>query len=111
MANILVAIVEDHADMRNSLNMILNTMSGFACVGSYISCEELLEELAAIEPQIILMDIGLPGMSGIEGVRRVKALRPEIQILMLTIYEDDAQVFQAICAGANGYLLKKSSIK
>ena len=109
MTNISVAIVEDHADLRNSLNLILNTMSGFTCVGSYSTCEELLEEFEAIEPQVILMDIGLPGMSGIEGVRRVKALRPETQILMLTIYEDDTQVFQAICAGAGGYLLKKAS--
>lgn len=107
MPDIAVVIVEDHTDLRNSLKLILSTTPGFACVGCYGRCEELLDELEAIEPQVILMDIGLPGMSGIEGVRRVKALRPETQILMLTIYEDDAQVFQAICAGASGYLLKK----
>jgi DNA-binding NarL/FixJ family response regulator len=106
---ISVAIVEDHADLRNSLSLILSTMSGFTCVGSYGTCEEMLEELETIEPQVLLMDIGLPGISGIEGVRQVKALRPDIKILMLTIYEDDSQVFQAICAGASGYLLKKVS--
>lgn len=109
MANTSVAIVEDHEDLRSSLCLILNTTPGFACVGCYGRCEDLLEELETISPGVILMDIGLPGMSGIEGVRRVKALQPEIQILMLTIYEDDVQVFQAICAGAGGYLLKKAS--
>jgi len=109
MNSITVAIVEDHADLRNSLNLIISTSPGFAVVGCYDRCEALLEELENTTPQVILMDIGLPGMSGIEGVRRVKSLRSETHILMLTIYEDDAPVFQAICAGADGYLLKKSS--
>ncbi len=110
MANIAVTIVEDHADLRNGLQLILNTTPGYSCVGSYESCEALLEALEEgdLEPQVILMDIGLPGMSGIEGVRHVKALRPDTEILMLTIYEDDANVFQAVCAGAAGYLLKKA---
>ncbi len=109
MSNISIAIVEDHPDLRNSLNLVLNATPGFTCCGAYESCEKLLEELDDIQPQVILMDIGLPGISGIEGVRRVKLIEPQTNILMLTIYEDDAQVFQAICAGANGYLLKKSS--
>jgi DNA-binding NarL/FixJ family response regulator len=109
MANISVAVVEDHPDLRNSLTLILRATPGFSCTGSYESCEGLLEELEATAPQVILMDIGLPGISGIEGVRRVKALMPAAKILMQTIYEDDQQVFRAICAGADGYLLKKSS--
>ena len=110
-ADIPIAIVEDHADLRNSLQLILNTTPGFSCEDAYECCEDLLEELqdGDIAPGVILMDIGLPGISGIEGVRRVKAIDPDIGILMLTIYEDDANVFQAICAGAAGYLLKKSS--
>jgi DNA-binding NarL/FixJ family response regulator len=109
MKSITVAIVEDHADLRNSLKLILSASPGFTVVGGYDRCEALLDELENKAPQVILMDIGLPGMSGIEGVRRVKSLRSETHILMLTIYEDDAPVFQAICAGADGYLLKKSS--
>jgi DNA-binding NarL/FixJ family response regulator len=106
---ISVAIVEDHVDLRNSLGLILKTTPGYSCVGSYGSVEELLESLDENVPQVILMDIGLPGMSGIEGVRRVKQLKPETHVLMQTIYDDDARVFQAVCAGASGYLLKHSS--
>lgn len=109
MGEIPVAIVEDHEDMAKSLCLILKTTPGFACVGCYEKCEDLLEEFEGVAPEVILMDIGLPGMSGIEGVRRVKELRPETKILMLTIYEDDGQVFNAICSGASGYLLKKAS--
>jgi len=109
MNTIAVTIVEDHADLRNGLKLILSTSPGFTVVGCYDRCETLLEELEDTAPQVILMDIGLPGMSGIEGVREIKTVLPETRILMLTIYEDDAQVFQAVCAGADGYLLKKSS--
>lgn len=107
---ISIAIVEDHDDLRNSLALILDSTSGLKCVGSYRQCEELLNDFqdGAIEPQVVLMDVGLPGMDGIEGVRRVRALDPDVEILMLTIHSEDEKVFQAICAGANGYLLKKS---
>jgi len=108
MTDIAVAIVEDHADLRLSLALILNTMDGFRCVGAYDRCEDLVRDLKTVRPQVVLMDIGLPGISGIEGVRRVKSLRPETHVLMLTIHEEDDQVFQAICAGAGGYLLKKT---
>ena len=110
MPNISVAIVEDHADLRNGLQLVLNSKPGFTCAGSYDRCEKLLDSLKKGEaaPQVIMMDIGLPGMNGIDGVREVKAIHPDARILMLTIYEDDAHVFQAICAGAAGYLLKHS---
>lgn len=106
---ISIAIVEDHPDLRESLSLVLGSTPGFECVGSYDSCEDMLEELSEVHPRVILMDIGLPGISGIEGVRRVKSKHGDISVLMLTIYEDDAQVFQAICAGADGYLLKRST--
>jgi DNA-binding NarL/FixJ family response regulator len=109
MASISVAVVEDHPDLRNSLSLILRTTPGFQFVGSYESCETLFEEFETITPQVILMDIGLPGISGIEGVKKVKALRPSTKVLMQTIYEDDEQVFRALCAGADGYLLKKAT--
>ena len=106
---IAIAIVEDHPDLRSSLSLVIEATSGYSCVGEYERCEDLIDDLGKARPDVILMDIGLPGISGIEGVRRVKQKRPGIRILMLTIYEDDAQVFQAICAGADGYLLKKST--
>ncbi len=109
MNSITIAIVEDHVDLRNSLKLIFSTSPGFSVVGCYDRCETLLENLEDTAPQVILMDIRLPGMSGIEGVIEIKTVLPETRILMLTIYEDDAQVFQAVCAGADGYLLKKSS--
>ena len=106
-----IAIVEDHPDLRTSLKLVLDTAPQLHCIGEYGSCEALLKEIenGEIEPQVILMDIGLPGISGIEGVSRVKEIHPDCDILMLTIYEDDANVFRAICAGASGYLLKKST--
>ena len=110
MSVITVAIVEDHRDLLASLNLILKTTSGFECVGCFESCEDLLAELKEMAPQVVLMDIGLPGMNGIEGVKRIKAIHPQTHILMLTIQESDNQVFQAICAGADGYLLKRASI-
>jgi DNA-binding NarL/FixJ family response regulator len=108
MMPIAVAIVEDHPDLRKSLGLILEATPGYACAGSYDRCETLLADLPSISPQVILMDIGLPGMSGIEGIRRVKGLRSDIKILVQTIYEDDDKVFRAICAGADGYVLKKA---
>lgn len=108
MSPIAVAIVEDHPDLRKSLGLILDATPGYACAGSYDRCEELLADLPSIAPQVILMDIGLPGMSGIEGIRRVKAQRSDIKILVQTIYDDDDKVFRAICAGADGYVLKKA---
>ena len=107
MAGSIVAVVEDHDDLRNSLAMLLKSMPGYSCVGPYQSCEDLLGELESAGPDVVLMDIGLPGINGIEGVKRVKARRPDTKILMLTIYEDDAHLFEAICAGADGYLLKR----
>ncbi|HET6274213.1 MAG TPA: response regulator transcription factor [Bacteroidota bacterium] len=109
MPEVAVAIVEDHQDLRASLALILRASPGYRCVGAYERCETLLDDLESIQPHVILMDIALPGISGIEGVKRVKSMNLDAKILMLTIYEDDAHLFQAICAGANGYLLKRSS--
>ncbi len=108
MSPIAVAVVEDHPDLRKSLGLILAATPGYTCAGIYERCEELLGDLPSINTQVILMDIGLPGMSGIEGIQRVKALHSDIKILVQTIYEDDDNVFRAICAGADGYVLKKA---
>jgi len=111
MADISVAVVEDHDEYRNSLRLIIGTSAGLSCFGAFGSCEALLEELEVEDdaPHVVLMDIGLPGMSGVAGVERLKAITPQTKVIMFTIYEDDANVFRAICAGASGYLLKKTS--
>jgi len=103
-----VIIVEDNKIINQSLTSLINRAEGFTCIGSYLNCESMLMEIPSIEPDILLMDIKLPGMNGIEGVRRVKAIKPELNILMLTIHEENESIFDALCAGACGYLVKKT---
>jgi DNA-binding NarL/FixJ family response regulator len=103
-----VAIIEDDGDMRSTLQEIVDLTPDLTCTGSFGTCEEALACLADDRPDVILMDINLPGMSGIEGVRRIKALYPGVEILMQTVYSDDDNIFRSICAGASGYLLKRT---
>ena len=103
-----VAIVEDRREIRESLALLIGGTEGFKCTGSYRSMEEALEKLKFHQPHVLLSDIGLPGMSGIEGVSILRERHPDLLILMLTVYDDDERIFDAMCAGANGYLLKKT---
>jgi DNA-binding NarL/FixJ family response regulator len=105
---IKVSIVEDDAPAREILADWLEGTPGFKCVGQHGTVEHALEFLRAEKPSVVLMDINLPGMSGIEGVRRLKPLLPETQFLMLTVYEDADHIFDALAAGATGYLLKQT---
>lgn len=105
---IKVAIVEDHQEIREGLAMLINGSSGFACVATYSHAEEALDELPRETPDVVLMDIQLPKMSGIECVARLKERLPSLQIMMLTMYEDDDLIFQSLLAGATGYVLKKT---
>ncbi|MPZ17664.1 MAG: response regulator [Luteitalea sp.] len=105
---IRVAIVEDQREIRESLATLLDSTPEFHCSGAYRSMEAALGPLLSDRPQVALLDIGLPGMSGIDGVRRLAAIAPKILCVMLTVYEDDARIFEALCAGACGYLLKKT---
>ncbi len=104
---ITVSVVDDEDSLRQSIAMFVNGSPGFRCVSAFPSGEEALENLPGKWPDVILMDIHLTGMSGIECVRRLKALRPEVQIVMLTVYEDPEQIFAALKAGATGYMLKR----
>jgi DNA-binding NarL/FixJ family response regulator len=108
MPAIKVAIVEDQQTTREALAILIGNTPGFEVIGRFGNMEDALPRLEVDPPHVLLLDIGLPGMSGIEGVSRVLAIHPEIQILMLTVHGDDAHVFEAICAGACGYLLKET---
>ena len=106
MSRARVAIVEDQRALREGLRALVESRGDFEIAGAYGSMEEALPALEAKPADLLLADIGLPGMSGIEGVRRLKAQHPSMQILMITVYDDNEHVFEAICAGACGYLLK-----
>ena len=102
-----VAIVEDNDDFREGMFHILQGTEGFRCIGAYDSVESAVKKMP--QADVVLMDIGLPGASGIEGVRAVKRKYPETQVIMLTVFDDDKNIFNAVMAGANGYLVKKTA--
>jgi DNA-binding NarL/FixJ family response regulator len=103
-----VGIIEDQPKIREGLRSLIDGTEGYCCVGSFGSMEEALAKIDRELPNVLLVDIGLPGMSGIEGIRRLKDQHPGLAMLMLTVYDDDRRIFDALCAGACGYLLKKT---
>jgi len=104
-------IVEDHSAFRRTLVRVLNTEAGLHCPRDFDSCEKALAALTRDDaPDLVLLDVGLPGMSGVDGIRLIKEISPKTLVVILTVFEDDDKVFQAICAGAAGYLLKTSSV-
>ena len=105
---ITVAIVEDDFKTRENLQTILREAPGFQCLGAFASGEAALEGLPKLRPEVVLMDINLPKMSGVECTRQLKLLRPESLIVMLTVYDDSDRIFHALQMGASGYLLKRS---
>ena len=105
---IKVAIVEDNNTLRNSLESLFNRTEGMRCAASLNNLLNVVSEIGSSQPDIVLMDIGLPNISGIEGVRTVKSNFPRIQVMMFTVFDDDEKIFDAIRAGASGYLLKKT---
>ncbi len=105
---IRVAIYEDHKDLRAALSALVGGTSDFELVGAFGDCLNAVSQCLALKPEVVLMDIDMPGMSGIEGVANLKKSQPEIEVVMLTVFDDDDRVFNAVCAGASGYLLKKT---
>jgi len=104
---ISVSIVDDEKKLCQSIATFLNDSPGFRCISIYGSAEAALRHLPADRPDVVLMDINMAGMNGIECVRRLKVLTPQVQIVMLTVYDDTDQIFKALAAGATGYLLKR----
>lgn len=103
-----VVIIEDLREIREGLTALINGTPGFACVAGYGMMETALARIADNKPDVILTDLGLPGMSGIEGIERLREIFIEIPIIALTVYDNDNNIFNALCNGANGYLLKNT---
>ena len=106
--NIRVSIVEDNNRVRNSLARLIELSDGFKCVSEHSTAEEAMTALPKAHPDVVLMDINLPGMNGVECVRQLKPMLPSTQVMMLTVYENTDLIFQALSAGATGYLLKQT---
>ena len=106
--SIQIAIVEDEKTVRDGLKLLIDGTEGYKCVALYPNAEEALQGIFDVTPDVVLMDIHLPGMSGIECVRRLKKEDADFQIVMLTVYEDDEEIFKSLAAGAHGYILKKT---
>jgi DNA-binding NarL/FixJ family response regulator len=105
---IQVVIVEDQRDIREGLKFLIDNTPGYRCTGAFGSMEEAFPAAEPGRADIALMDLGLPGMSGLEGIRRFKERYPRLHLVALTVYEDEERIFEALCAGASGYLLKKT---
>jgi DNA-binding NarL/FixJ family response regulator len=111
MPPVSISIVEDNDKLRATLAKVIGRAEGFRFVSDYASAEDALADLPKVKPDVVLMDINLPGMNGVECVRKLKALMPQMQVMMLTVYEDTENIFNALAAGANGYLLKRTPTK
>lgn len=108
MKTIRVAIFEDNTQLRESLFDLIDISDGFNCVGAFANCERVIQNVEETKPDVILMDIEMPVVNGIEAVKKVKSKFPHIKILMETIFEEDDKIFQSICNGAEGYILKNT---
>ncbi|HYV90534.1 MAG TPA: response regulator transcription factor [Chitinophagales bacterium] len=106
---IRVTIFEDNNSLRHGLYQLIDGSDSFSCVGAFPDCNNLIENIEKSKPHVVLMDIEMPGMNGIEAVRILSEKKPEIKILMQTIFGENEKIFQSICAGASGYILKNTS--
>jgi DNA-binding NarL/FixJ family response regulator len=104
--NLRIAIFDDNKNIRESISLLLKTVAGFEVVGSFAHVLDCVDDVRDCKPDIVLMDIEMPGMTGIEAVKSIKKEFPHIQVLMQTVFEDDDRVFDSICSGASGYILK-----
>lgn len=105
---IKVLLYEDNPQLREGLTMLIDGSDGFSVLASYKNCDHVQDEVAAWQPDVIVLDIDMPGTNGLDGLRRIRAINQEVKILMLTVFDDNKNVFDAISHGANGYILKKT---
>ena len=108
MKKIRVVIFDDNSALRESMYNLVETCEDFICVGAYANCDEVLLKIEATRPDVVLMDIEMPGINGIDAVKLIKQRFPEVKILMETIFEDDDKIFRSVCNGAEGYILKNT---
>ena len=108
--NTRLLLFEDNNDLRHSLKTLLNSVEGYEVVGDFDNCEQAASLTLQLLPDVVIMDVDLPKINGIEGLRVIKEQRPETAIIMHTVFEDDQRLFESLCAGASGYILKNSSI-
>lgn len=104
-----IIIFEDHYKLRQSLKILLDGVEGYTIVGDFENCENAGDLVLSLEPHVVIMDIDMPGVDGITGLKDIKEKRPETLIIMHTVFENEERLFQSLCAGANGYILKNSS--
>ena len=109
MKSINIVLYEDNIFLRNSISDLIKTTPQFVLKGAYENCDHVSLDMETLRPEIVLMDIEMPGTNGLKGLRIIKKHFPQIHVIMLTVFEDNDSVFDAICAGASGYLLKKTS--
>lgn len=106
---IKVVAFDDNPQRRDALELLINNTEGLVCIATYVDCRDVVQRIKETRPDVVLMDINMPNVDGIEGVQLIKAHFPAIKVLMQTVFEDDNKVFASICAGADGYILKQSS--
>ena len=107
-APLRIALIEDQREVRDGLAALIHGTSGFACAATYRTMEEALQDISRVAPNLVLLDLGLPGMSGIDGIGILRKRYPELPLVALTVYDDNDRIFDALCAGASGYLLKNT---
>ncbi len=104
-----LVIYEDNVRLRQSLELMLGDESGFKVLGAFSGCEQVIKQMEELNPALVIMDIDMPGVNGIEGVKLIKSTFPDIKVVMYTVFDDDNRIFECICSGADGYLLKNTS--
>lgn len=109
MMKVKVAVFDDSKTLRNGLKLLINSSEKLTCVGVFENCLHVLDDISSSNPDVVLMDINMPHINGIEALKMVKSKFPTVKVLMQTVFEDDDKVFASVCAGADGYILKKTS--
>lgn len=105
---IKIVVYEDNPDLREGLSVLLKGSMGFELIGAFVNCEKVAEQMQELKPDVVLMDIDMPIANGIKGLKTIKQISPAINVLMFTVFEDNEYIFEAICSGAVGYLLKRT---